>query len=187
MTTIKVYSEKVTMCGDMREYMLKCFSNHLDIYNEIVDYHYLYKGATYRQVKDQLEEIIADGVYPEVVKSALCNEIYYLYKKANYVAKCEDDVQYISGIASRLYKGKTFIYDAQALSLKVYGVEMAMNLAKSLPEVDEGLSVYINLSYSCLDDGFELSVFTSPDLEKKDPADSVVSVLISQPRVMLAA
>lgn len=167
-TKNKVYSEQVTMEETMREYLLKCYSNHLDIYNEMVGYFNTYKKSTYKQLKAELEVIMADEAYPEVIKSALCNEIYYLHKKADFLEKNEDDVQYISGIANEKYKGKTFTYNEVEMTLGFVGMDKTIKLVKALPVIEEGYGVYINLSYCPLEDIFEVSVFTSEELNKKD-------------------
>lgn len=177
------------MEDDMREWLLKCYSNHLDIYNEMADFFYDYKNATYKQLKAELENIMFDDAYPEVIKSALCNEIYYLHKKADYLEKDEDDVQYISGIANEKYKGKTFTYDEVAMTLGIVGMDKSIKLVKALPAIEEGYGVYINLSYCPLGDVFELAVFTSEELNKKDIVEVAVVSQVTEidPKYLLAA
>lgn len=185
----KVYSEQVTMDEGMRDYLLKCYSNHLDIYNEMVEYFSANRKSTYKQLKAELEVIMADDAYPEVIKSALCNEVYYLHKKADFLEKNEDDVQYMSGIASEKYKGKTFIYNDVELTLGIVGLASVIKLVKALPVIEEGYGVYINLSYCPLEEVFELSIFTSEELNKKDnvEVDETVETTATDSKLLLAA
>ena len=160
-TTSKIFSSKVSMDEGMRTHLLACYRNHLVIYNDIVDLHRKYRYKTYKEMKEVLVNMLTSKGVKPIIRNALNNEIYYLFKKADFKHKLITDIQYISAITGSDYRNHTLIYDAKKLTLGVLDVESKMHLDKPLPIVQGCDNLYLNLSYSCSDDMFEVSVFAT--------------------------
>jgi hypothetical protein len=151
----------VSMSEEMRTYLLACYRNHLVIYNDIVDLHRKHHYRTYREVKEVLAKMLQETKTTEIIKTALANEIYYLFKKADYKHKQITDIQYISAITDCNYKNHTLFYQKDTRELFVAGCARRMTLTQPLPVLSGYDSVYLNLSYSCGTDLFEVSVFAT--------------------------
>lgn len=162
-TTTKVHTAQVDMCDDIRKHLLACYRNHLVVYNDLIDLNRKNRYRTYREMKIALARLLEERNPSPIIKSALANEVYYLFKKADFKHKLITDIQYISAITDTNYKNHTLVYDAVNLTLSIPGTELTMRLSSALPVVTDCVSLYLNLSYSCGEDLFEISVFTTTE------------------------
>lgn len=160
----KIYSSQLELTGSLRSYTLACFRSHLCIYNDMVDYYRSNRNINYKDLKFKLKELLLIGEFKSVINEIIHNEIYYMWKKADFRQKLITDIQYLTTISKGYNKNKSFRYNSETMDVAIYGCDEFIKLDKPLPEIEKKQEVYINFSYSGTSNLFEFSVFSISEL-----------------------
>ena len=160
----KIYDEQIVPDEAGAKALKSYMNTHLVYLNEALD---TLKAQPHLSLRD-LKTIVREKIWkdnPEyVLTDVVYNELYYMYKK--FVRRCKrvkllTDIQYMTFIVQGL-NGKGVCYTPGSFRLRLPGRSGTVTLLKPLPQWQEGSMLFLNLSYSGLEDQFRLSVFTSP-------------------------
>ena len=159
----KIYAENVMVDQNTKAYLVKCYRNHLVIYNEMLEIYRNNKTMSYKQLKVKLAELLGKKIYTPVINSVLHSEIYYMHKKADFKQKLITDILYMTTISAG-YKGNKILQcspDSDVVSFN--GHPLCFKLLKPLPDLEkEDDTIYMNLSYPGGGGSLGLSVFSKP-------------------------
>lgn len=159
MTKEKLYGSTVTVDEVLSEHLKTCYMTHMVVYNDVLAHFRDNRNANYKELKLYTSKLLDSGGYGPVIKNALYNAVYYMYKRREFRQKLITAIQYITIILNG-YTNPIMGYDATTSVLWFKGLPGYIHLSSPLPEVTAGTMIYLNLSYSNGTDQFEVSVFT---------------------------
>lgn len=155
-----IYSEYIDVDPDVDAAMKKVFMNHLVIYNISLAILYKHPEISFKDLKKQaLHYVVSRNIAP-VFELALCNELYYQYKKFKSnirVQKLVTDIQYFTFLLKD-HSCKSLILKEDHKTLYFPEIDMSVTLSKELPEFKEDSLTYLNLSYSNQENRYKLSL-----------------------------
>lgn len=157
--TNKLYRETVEVDTALREYLVQCCKNHLVLYNDVLEFYRANRNVSYRELKMHATGLIEKNRYGVIIRDILFNDIYYMFKRHDFRQKLLTSIHYLT-IITGAYSNSNTMYDEHTLHLSFKNAEGKLTLPKPLPPLEEGVRVYMNLSYSGGSGTFELSVFS---------------------------
>lgn len=158
-----LYNEYVQITPELDTVLKKCFVNHLLLYNQALTYLYKDEELSFKNLKKQILVYISEKNIKPIIDIALYNEIYYQYKKFKRnikIQKLITDIQYFTFLCKN-YVSKALIVSEDRKSIKFEDFEGQILLNKELPTVDEEDLIYINISFSNIENKYMISVYKS--------------------------
>lgn len=158
----KIYSATVQAMGGLDAILKKCFLTHLTIYNYSLEQLKEHPQMTYHELREKVFQYVQANQTPHLHIQIVQNEIYYQYKKfrkSNSGQKLLSSIQYFTLIVKD-YNNGIIDLDESRTQLRFTAQPGYLQLATALPELNQyGGTLYLNLSYSAMENQFQLSVF----------------------------
>lgn len=160
----KIYNEVVTAEGGLDPILKKCLLSQLAIYNHALE---VLRSSPYMSYDDMMLKhvypFIEQNKLEHVILRAVHNEIYYLHKKFRrgrvFEQKRLSSIQYLTLLVNN-YHNNDIQVDKTGTRLSLQGKEGYLQLPAALPAIPStGVLLYLNLSYSAMNDQFQLSIF----------------------------
>ena len=162
MTTNKIiYDNYVQVDESLDKYLKKCFVNHLVVYNYCLRLLYEDPELSFRNMKKLATQYLNDKQITQVLDTALFNELYYQQKKFKFnirVQKLITDIQYFTFLVKD-YQCKNFSVSEDRKSLRFNDTNGVMTMDKELPQLPSDTLVYLNISYSNVEDKYKLNIY----------------------------
>ena len=139
----------------------KCFTNHLVIYNESLEILQNSPEINFKSLTSKVYSYIRNNNITPYIKSALLNELYYQHKKFKRnikIKKLLTDIQYLTFV-SKDYTCKSIKFDLVNNCLVIPSVECDISLEDKLPELNSNELIYINISYSNINDKYKVTIY----------------------------
>lgn len=159
----KLYSEYIEVSNELDILLKRCFINHLVIYNHSLEQLLNDPELSFKKLTKIVTDYVSSKSLTPVLDSAYMNELYYQYKKFKRnirIQKKVTDIQYFTFIAKG-YKSKAIKYDELNKTLTIPELVGDIQLMSKLPDIGTDDVVYLNLSYSNLEDKYRVSVYRS--------------------------
>lgn len=158
-----LYNEYVNVTDNLSVTLKHCFVNHLIVYNKALAFLYDNEELTFKGLKKLIVKYLIEKNLNPIIEVALHNEIYYQYKKFKRnikIQKLITDIQYFTFLCKG-YSTKSIIVSDDRKTIKFEGFEGEISLDKELPLVSEDTLVYVNLSFSNIENKFMISIYKS--------------------------
>jgi len=156
-----LYSEYVDVTPDLDKMLKKCFVNHLLVYNQALSFLYQDETLTFKNLKRLINDYISEKKLSPINDTTLYNEIYYQYKKFRRnirIQKLITDIQYFTFL-SRGYRTRGLIISNDRKVIYFKGFPGRINLNKELPEISKEDLIYINISFSNIENRYRISIY----------------------------
>jgi hypothetical protein len=159
----KIYNEVVQAKDGLDTILKKCFLTHLTIYNHSLELLKDNPQMNYAELREHVFRYVEENKVQNLHIQAVQNEIYYLHKKfkrdRQFGQKLLSSIQYLTLILKDFNNGITTL-DATRTQLRFHDRPGYLELPKPLPQVQAGeTTLYVNLSYSSMENQFQLSIF----------------------------
>lgn len=162
MKSRKIYDEVVVPQDELDTVLKKCLLTHLGIYNYSLELLKQSPSITYPQLREQVFRYIEERKITYLHIQAVQNELYYQYKKFKRGAcsqKLISSIQYFTFLVKGYNNGLIQV-DETRTQLRFIGHPGHLVLSEPLPALDSpDQHLYVNLSYSSMENQFVLSVF----------------------------
>ena len=159
-----LYNEDVeVITPDLDVILKRCFVNHLLVYNQALSYLHKDEELTFKDLKKQIVKYIAEKKLAPVIEIALFNEIYYQYKKFKRNVKIQKlitDIQYFTFLCKG-YTGRSLIVSDDRMTVRFEGFPGEIKLKKELPTIGVEEPLYVNLSFSNIENKYKISIYKS--------------------------
>lgn len=158
-----LYNEDVEITPDLDVILKRCFVNHLLVYNQALSFLHKNDELTFKDLKKQIVKYIAEKKLAPVIEIALFNEIYYQYKKFKRNVKIQKlitDIQYFTFLCKG-YTGRSLIVSDDRMKITFEGFAGEIQLKKELPVMAADDPVYVNLSFSNIENKYRMSIYKS--------------------------
>jgi hypothetical protein len=159
----KIYNATVQVAGGLEAVLKKCFLTHLTIYNYSLEQLKEHPRVTYQELRESVFQYVEKNQIPHLHIQIVQNEIYYQYKKfkkSNSGQKLLSSIQYFTLIVKDFNNGIIQL-DESRTQLRFTDRDGYLLLPEPLPVVTGGnTTLYLNLSYSAMENQFQLSVFS---------------------------
>lgn len=158
-----LYNEDVEITPDLDVVLKKCFVNHLLVYNQALSFLHKDEEMTFKNLKKEIIKYIAERKLSPIIEIALFNEIYYQYKKFKRNVKIQKlitDIQYFTFLCKG-YSTRTLIVSDDRMSVKFDGFAGEIKLKKPLPVIGADDPLYVNLSFSNIENKYMISIYRS--------------------------
>ena len=158
-----LYNEYVDITPDLDTVLKKCFVNHLLVYNQALTYLHKDEELSFKNLKKQIIKYIEEKKLSPIIEIALFNEIYYQYKKFKRNVKIQKlitDIQYFTFLCKG-YSTRSLIVSEDQLTVKFDGFPGQIELKKVLPTIGEEDPLYVNLSFSNIENKYMMSIYRS--------------------------
>lgn len=155
-----IYSETVTVDPGLSETLKRCFINHIVICNYALELMAKDTELSCKALQKEVAAYVEENNISPVLKKPLYNEVYYQHKKyRNNITtpKRVTNVQYFTYITNGISE-KEIAFDNVNNRLNITECEGFIYLEKPLPPLQEGVDIYVNLSYSAQKDSFRLTI-----------------------------
>lgn len=158
-----IYNHDVDISPDLDTILKKCFVNHLLVYNQALTFLHRDGELTFKSLKKEIVKYIAERKLSLIIEIALYNEIYYQYKKFKRNVKIQKlitDIQYFTFLCKG-YTARSLIVSDDRMSVKFEGFPGEITLKEQLPVIAEEEMVYLNLSFSNIENKYMISIYRS--------------------------
>lgn len=158
-----LYNEFVEITPDLDAVLKKCFVNHLLVYNQALSFLHDNEELTFKNLKKMIVKYIAERKLSPIIEIALFNEIYYQYKKFKRNVKIQKlitDIQYFTFLCKG-YSTRSLIISDDRTTVKFDGFPGQIELKKELPTINEDEALYVNLSFSNIENKYMISIYRS--------------------------
>lgn len=159
--TKNIYNEYVEVTSDLDIILKKCFMNHLVIYNHSLGLLYNNSELNFKSLMKSVSNYITDKSINPILQLPLMSELYYQYKKFKRnirIQKLVTDIQYFTFLCNG-YECKNLLFNKEKDRIQIQGFIGEIKLPKPLPSIPFEQSIYLNLSYSNIEDKYKLSVY----------------------------
>lgn len=159
----KIYNEVVQAENGLDAILKKCFLTHLTIYNHSLELLKDNPQMSYTELREHVFRYVTENKVPNLHIQAVQNETYYLHKKFKRERqsgqKLLSSIQYLTLILRDYNNGITQL-DSSRTKLTFHGHPGHLLLPRPLPEIQNSeATLYLNLSYSSMENQFQLSIF----------------------------
>lgn len=162
-----LYNEYVDISPDLDAVLKKCFVNHLLVYNQALSFLHKDEELTFKGLKKQIIKYIGEKQLSPIIEIALFNEIYYQFKKFKRNVKIQKlitDIQYFTFLCKG-YSTRSITVSADRKTVTFDGFPGQITLKKELPVVGEEEPLYVNLSFSNIENKYMISIYRSSDMK----------------------
>ena len=158
----KIYNATVQAKDGLEAILKKCFLTHLTIYNYSLEQLKDHPDMTYQDLRERVFQYVETNQIQHLHIQIVQNEIYYQYKKfkkSNSGQKLLSSIQYFTLILKDFNNGIIQL-DESRTKLSFNDRVGHLLLSEPLPVITTPECVlYLNLSYSSMENQFQLSVF----------------------------
>ena len=158
----KIYTAIVQAQEGLDALLKKCFLTHLTIYNYSLQLLKDHPEMTYQELRENVFQYVANNHIQHLHIQIVQNEIYYQYKKfkkSNSGQKLLSSIQYFTLILKDFNNG-IITLDETRTKLTFNDRPGYLLLPTPLPLTKTGeVVLYLNLSYSSMENQFQLSIF----------------------------
>jgi hypothetical protein len=133
------------------------------VYNQALSYLHEDGEMTFKGLKKEINKYIAERKLTPIIEIALLNEIYYQYKKFKRNVKIQKlitDIQYFTFLCKG-YSTRSLIVSDDKMTVKFEGFPGEVNLKKELPAITDDCTLYVNLSFSNIENKYKISIYRS--------------------------
>jgi len=158
-----LYTEYVDITPDLDAILKKCFVNHLLVYNQALAFLYENEELTFKNLKKMIVAYIGERKLSPIIEIALYNEIYYQYKKFKRnikIQKLITDIQYFTFLCKG-YTTKSLTVSDDRKTIRFDDFAGHIELKKELPPVTDEELIYMNLSFSNIENKYMISIYRS--------------------------
>ena len=158
-----IYNEYVVVTSDLDVTLKKCFMNHLVIYNHSLGILYNNSEMNFKSLMKSVSSYITEKSITPILQLPLMSELYYQYKKFKRnirIQKLVTDIQYFTFLCNG-YECKNLLFNKEKDRIQIQGFTGQIELSKPLPSISTDQAIYLNLSYSNIEDKYKLSVYKS--------------------------
>ena len=160
-----IYVEYVEVTDDLSAILKKCFINHLVLYNYALTIRYENEDITFKNLKKKVVQHAKEANISPIIDSALYNDIYYLCRKFRRnikIQKLVTDIQYFTFLCKG-YSSSNNKFTIQPNRREIVFDQFPgkITLPSELPYVREDELLYLNLSYSGVEQRYMLSIHTT--------------------------
>lgn len=168
----KIYCEIVQAKDGLDKTLKQCFLTHLTIYNHALELLKKNPQISYTDLREQVFLYVQKNKVAHLHIQPVQNEIYYLYKKfcksGKYSQKLLSSIQYFTLIFKDYNNGITTL-DESRTRLSFNDRDGYLELPSPLPKVTPDTAMlYLNLSYSAMENQFQLSVFAQMKVKQPE-------------------
>lgn len=167
MKSLKIYNEVATPKEGLDAILKKCLLTHLSIYNYSLEILKQQPGIPYASLREKVFQHIEANQILNLHIQAVQNELYYQYKKfkrGGCSQKLLSSIQYFTFLVKGFHNGLIQL-DPTRTQLSFAGHQGYLELAKPLPLLETpDQPLYLNLSYSAMENQFVLSVFENSNV-----------------------
>lgn len=162
MTTRKIYNHPVIPMEGLDPLLKKCFLTHLTIYNYSLELLKDNPQMSFQEIRERVFRYVEDNKIQHLHIQIVQNEIYYQYKKFRRNTSSQkllSSIQYFTLIVKGFNNGIVTLDDSRT-KLRFVDREGYLLLPEPLPDIScADTMVYLNLSYSSMENQFVLSIF----------------------------
>ena len=118
---------------------------------------------TFKNLKKEITKYIAERKLTPIIEIALLNEIYYQYKKFKRNVKIQKlitDIQYFTFLCKG-YTTRSLIVSEDQTTVTFDGFPGEIKLKKALPDITNEDTLYVNLSFSNIENKYKISIYRS--------------------------
>lgn len=158
-----LYNEYVDITPDLDAVLKKCFINHLLVYNQALSFLHKDEELTFKNLKKQIIKYISEKQLSPIIEIALFNEIYYQFKKFKRnvrIQKLITDIQYFTFLCKG-YSTRSLLVSEDRMKITFDGFPGEITMKKELPTISEEESLYVNLSFSNIENKYMISIYRS--------------------------
>lgn len=168
----KIYTSTVQAKEGLDAVLKKCFLTHLTIYNHALELLKADPHIQYVDLREQVFQYVQSNKVQHLHIQIVQNEIYYLHKKFHQGGqsnqKLLSSIQYFTLIL-RSFNNGIITLDSSRTRLSFNDWQGYLELPTPLPQIpDSGVTLYINLSYSAMENQFQLSVFQQAKVQQSE-------------------